>query len=81
MPNGASTFWGFFPCRADELDVIIKLQERTIASGTILSAKQLLKENEGTIFTWVDDRFTIKLADKLRVNLDGRSIWIRYVWK
>ena len=36
--------------RTSELDVIIKLHERTVAGGTILSAKQLLKKNEGEIF-------------------------------
>ena len=28
MLNGGSTFLGFFPCRTDELDVIIKIDER-----------------------------------------------------
>ena len=31
MPNGASTFWSFFPCRTDELDAVNKLNERNSA--------------------------------------------------
>ena len=59
MPNGGSTHRGFFPCRTDELDAVNKLNEwaKLVLGGTILSAKQLLKEMDEKIFALAEDRF------------------------
>ena len=68
--NDGSTFWGFFLCRTDELDVVNKLNERKSACGTFEAWRENVRMRRSSLY---------KLADELIVNPDtyGRgNFWI-----
>ena len=59
MPNGGSTFWGFFSCRTDEFNAVNKLDGKLVFGSTFFfSAKQLLKKIGEKNFTGAEDCFT-----------------------
>ena len=83
MMNGGSTFWGFFPCRTDELDAVSKLTlnkclqkfylaERKRDGRSVIARQKLLSlatVNELKIIIFVLNYLTVLVFTKTIINL------------
>ena len=69
VSNGCSTFWSFFPCRTDKLDVVNKWNERNSAWWDNFVSETVIEKDWLQNFR-MSRRSRYKLADELRVNPD-----------